>query len=90
MSAERLLRTPDDAGRPLANANSFNAFLWKEPYENQARVAMGSDHQYQANQITYANVEMTERLAPAGDGTFVCDITQDKSVSVSVKFMYVP
>lgn len=85
-----LAASPDDAGRPLANANSFNAFLWKEPYENQARVAMGSDHQYQANQITYANVEMTERLAPAGDGTFVCDITQDKSVSVSVKFMYVP
>ena len=85
-----LAASPDEAGRPLANANAFNAFLWKEPYENQARVAMGSDHQYQANQITYANVEMTERLAPAGDGTFVCDITQDKSVSVSVQFMYVP
>ena len=85
-----LASSPDEAGRPLANANAFNAFLWKEAYENQARVSMGSDHQYLANQITYSNTEMNERLAPAGDGTFVCDITQDKAVSVSVKFMYVP
>ena len=35
-----LAASPDEAGRPLANANAFNAFLWKEPYENQARISI--------------------------------------------------